>query len=135
MTAALATFFDSLAAAWNGGEVTTIADHFALPLMVATDTATHFIEDDDALDTLIEGVLAGWATHGVVRAAATLGEVVTLPDDAARATVAWTRHGADNAVLLAFTALYTLAAEGDEWRIVVLDAADEDRAARAAGWR
>ena len=30
---------------------------------------------------------------------------------------------------------YTLAAEEDEWRIVVLDATDEDRAARAAGWR
>ena len=29
-------FFASLAAAWSGGEVTTIAEHFALPLMVVT---------------------------------------------------------------------------------------------------
>jgi hypothetical protein len=79
--AAVREFLGGYVAAWAADDRDAVMSHFALPLIVADNGSTRFLEDEDAVDEWIDG-----------EAARTGGEVVgvePLPDAAARGTVRW----------------------------------------------
>ena len=128
LDAEIAAFFADYAAAWSAFDTDAVAAFVALPYMVVTAGATHFYEDatevEDALDRAADDLQA----HGVTAFEATLVSVEALPDDAARAEVAWLRLGADGALKLSYVARYTLAKQDGHWGIVVADVTAESAA-------
>ena len=126
-------FFDRYAAAWNAFDVEALLDCFGFPHLVATAAQTHFYEDDAEALSNLEAMIVKYRANGVTGIERTALRSEALPDEAARATVGWRLLGTAGTELLAFTTLYTLAAEAGEWLIVALDAQAEVEAWAAAG--
>lgn len=121
----VADFFERYATAWNTFEAAPVLECFGFPHLVATADSTHFFEDEVEARGHVEAQLARYREAGVVQVEQLALSTKPLPDDAARATVAWRLADARGVEVVQFTTLYTLAAEAGEWLIVAIDSQGE----------
>ena len=121
----LADFFERYTTAWNTFHAEPVLACLGFPHLVATAESTHFFEDEDEARAHIETLLARYRDAGVAAIEQLALSTKPLPDDAARATIAWRLTDERGGEVIQFTTLYTLAAEAGEWLIVAIDAQAE----------
>jgi hypothetical protein len=130
----IAAFFDRYAAAWHDFDVEALLDCLGYPYLVATRAGSHFFEDDAAALVSLEERVDAYRAHGVRSIHRLALTVEALPDDAARATVAWRLDNASGVQILHFVTIYTLAKDDEGWHIIAIDAQHERDAWAGAGW-
>ena len=132
-------FFDAYAAAWNARALQRLMKFFAVPQLVATQGANHFLESEEEVRAYLSMQLARHDEQGAASITAVRLDVEPLPDDAARVTVRWRLDDRAARPLLEYDLAYTLAPDETEVdavpRIVAVDARGADAAWQAAGWR
>lgn len=131
-------FFEAYAAAWRARDLEALMSFFAVPQLIATREASHFLEDEAEVRAYLSALLAKHDEHGAVTATIVRLDVEELPDDAARTTVRWRLGDAATHPLIEYDTAYTLAPDETEAdavpRIVAIDARGEVAAWEAAGW-
>lgn len=121
----VADFFERYAAAWNTFDPEPVLACLGFPHLVANADSTHFFEEEDEARGHIAALLTRYREAEVTAIEQLALSTKPLPDDAARATVAWRLIDARGAEVVQFTTLYTLAGEAGEWLIVAIDAQAE----------
>ncbi len=124
MTAAeVRAFFDEYRATFARYDAQALAELFAFPFHVVSDTEditpSSVATRDDWLGVL-EGLLGAYRTLGVAAGEPLELDVIELTPRVASVRVAWDLRRADASAIYDFTAIYTLAQIGGAWRVAAI---------------
>ena len=116
-------FFDEYRATFARYDAEALADLFAFPFHVVSDTeeiAPMSVANRDDWLGVLQGLLGGYRTLGVASGEPLELAVTELTPRLASARVHWELRRDDGSAIYRFTAVYTLARVGGRWRVAAI---------------
>ena len=116
-------FFDDYRATFARYDAEALADLFAFPFHVVSDTeeiAPMSVGSRDDWLGVLQGLLGGYRTLGVASGEPLAIDVNELSPRLATARVEWELRREDASAIYRFTAVYTLVRSGDRWRVAAI---------------
>jgi ketosteroid isomerase-like protein len=107
-------FLEGYLIAWNDGDVDAATSFYAVPQIVVSEGATHFLETEDEVRAALSAQMANQEEAGADRSELAGLAVEALDDGVVLATVTWRLIGEDGRDLGTHATRYTLAPDESE---------------------